>query len=101
MFLTDCRMLLQSREMRRSRGRDSSSRSDQQKTSTANRGGVRNTIFQEEMDRMPRPRKGASTGVKRKMVKISDMVCAILSPEKRSRTPAIVVMNTADAPMPA
>ncbi len=35
------------------------------------------------------------------MVNISDMIRAIWSPTKRSRTPAIVVINTAEAPMPA
>src|SRR5688572_23863031 len=97
----DWPILTQWRELRCSRGKDSSSLSDHTKTMTANKGGVRNTICHDETWRIAKPKNGAMTGVNRKMVKMSDMVLAILSPTKRSRTPAIVVMKTADAPIPA
>src|SRR5690606_11196558 len=95
-------MVLQLREkIRCSRGRDSSNLNDQRNTTTAKSGGARNTILHPENERMASPRKGARMGVNKKIVRMSDMVRAISSPEKRSRTPAMVVMNTADAPTPA
>jgi hypothetical protein len=71
------------------------------KTTIAKSGGVKNTIIHELSWSIANPRKGAKTGVKRNMVKMSDIILAIASPTKRSRTPAIVVMKTADAPTPA
>src|SRR5690606_30098247 len=82
-------------------GKDSCRRKDHKNTITPKSGGARKTIRHEKKCRMADPKKGAITGVKRKMVMISDMTWAILSPSKRSRTPAIVVINTADAPTPA
>jgi hypothetical protein len=84
-----------------STGSDSSRRSDQKKTTTAKSGGVRNTTCYDETERIAVPRNGATMGVKRKIVKISDMVRAILSPTRRSRTPAMVIMKSAEAPTPA
>ena len=64
-------------------------------------GGVRKTTLHEKTESNARPRKGAKMGVNKNMVKTNDMIRAISSPTNRSRTPAIVAMNTADAPMPA
>jgi hypothetical protein len=74
---TDFTISANARELRRSFGWDSSSRNDHIKAITANSGGVRNTIFQLEKDKIARPRKGANTGVERKMVSISDNILAI------------------------
>src|SRR4051794_29325706 len=87
--------------VRFSLGCDSSILKDQKNTMAANKGGVRKTIRHEAMDKIAIPKKGAKTGVERKTVKISDMMRAIRSPLNRSRTPAIVVIKTAEAPMPA
>lgn len=94
-------MLITSKGRRLSRGKDSSSRIDQTNTARANNGGVRNTACHEPAERIAIPRNGAAMGVKRKIVKMSDITRAISSPTKRSRTPATVVMNTAEAPTPA
>src|SRR5687767_5982421 len=93
---TFLRIVVHASGVRRSGGKDSSSRNDQRNTTTANNGGVRKTICHDATDIMAIPKNGAKIGVNKKIVKISDMVCAIRSPTKRSRTPAMVVMKTAD-----
>src|ERR1044071_40517 len=87
--------------IRLSSGRLSSSRSDQKNTTIPMTGGVRKTICHEPTDSTAIPMKGASTGVNKKIVSTSDMICAMRSPTKQSRTPAMVVVNTAEAPTPA
>src|SRR6185436_15296901 len=64
---TDLRIVERSRDILLLRGNDSSRRNDHRKTINANRGGVRNTICQEEICKMTDPKNGANTGVKRKM----------------------------------
>src|SRR5205809_7163198 len=94
-------MLLHLSVLRFSLGCDSSNLKDHTNTMTANNSGVRNTMRHDAMCKIAKPRKGANTGVERNTVKINDMMRAIASPTYLSRTLAMVVIKTADAPIPA